>query len=231
MKMRSGAASVAELLLVAWLFALIMAGVGRYAASQRQLAMVQQDQLRMEEAVRTISVILGTELRHVSPEDLAAVATDSVRMRAFRGGGPICAATEDRVQIEYRGVRQPDIERDSVILLGPLGATAHGLSSVGGTAACLEGVEARIAAPPPADAGYALFFETGVYSVADGALRYRRGLGGRQPLTEAILRDLVLHPSGQGILLHLAPDTDSLRRLGIDPRRVGLATLNIRWTP
>jgi hypothetical protein len=228
---RAGAVSVAELLLVAWLFALVMAGVARFAASQNQLAALQRDRLRLEEAVRTVSVVLGTELRHLTRDDVAAAASDSIRTRAFRGGGPLCAASGEQVLVSYSGVRQPDPARDSVLLLGPDTATVHGLRSATRSSSCTAGIDIQLDLPPPAGSGYALFFETGAYSVTDGALRYRRGLGGRQPLTESVLRDMMLDGSPAGFVLRLAPDTDSLVRLRPEPRWLRLAALNGRAAP
>lgn len=228
---RAGAVSVGELLLVAWLFALVMAGAARFAASQNQLAALQRDRLRLEEAVRTVSVVLGAELRHLTPDDVAATSTDSIRIRAFRGGGPVCFASGDQVHVGYRGIRQPDPARDSVLLLGPDSATVHGLRSAGPAPGCTDGIDAQLESPPPAGAGYALFFETGAYSVTDGALRYRRGQGGRQPLTESVLRDMTVHGSAEGFVVRFAPDADSLVRLRPVPRWLGIATLNSRSAP
>jgi hypothetical protein len=231
MTRRAGAVSLAELVLVAWLFALVIGGVARFAAGQNQIAALQRDRLRLEEAVRTIAVVLGTELRHLVHEDVAATAADSIRTRAFRGGGPVCSASDEEVRVSYRGVRQPDPARDSVLLLAPTTATAHRLRSAGPSSTCPDGVHVRLDPPAPADAGYALFFETGAYSVSDGALRYRRGLGGRQPLTESVLRDMAIEGATGGFALRLVPDTDSLSRLRSEPRWLGIATLNGRGAP
>lgn len=231
MTRRAGAVSVAELVLVAWLFALVMAGVARFAASQNQLAGFQRDQVRLEEAVRTAIVVLGAELRFVTAEDVSAAAADSVRTRAFRGGGPVCSENDGYLRVAYRGIRQPDPARDSVLLLGAAGATVHGLRTAARSPECPDGIAVRMDPEPPAADGYALFFETGTYSFSDGAFRYRRGQGGRQPLTEAVLRQMVLDRATDGFMLELAPDPDSLRRLRPEPRRVGLATLNDRGAP
>jgi hypothetical protein len=107
----------------------------------------------------------------------------------------------------------------------------HGLRSAARSPECPDGIAVRIDPDPPAAAGYALFFETGTYSFTDGAVRYRRGEGGRQPLTEAVLRRMVLDRAVDGFTLELAPDPDSLRRLSPEPRRLGLATLNGRGAP
>lgn len=231
MSARPGAVSVAELLLVAWLFAMALAGVARFAAGQNQLAALQRDRLRFEEAVRTAVVVLGAELRYLAPEDVSAAATDSLRIRAFRGGGHLCGVEADRLRVAYAGIRRPDPSRDSVLVLGPDTAWVHALVSVAGSTGCAGGVEVQLDRPAGPGAGYALVFETGVYTLDAGAVRYRRGLGGRQPLTETVLRDMAFETAAAGFSLRLAPDADSLVRLRPQPRQLGIAGLNRAMEP
>jgi hypothetical protein len=114
---RIGAVSVAELVLVAWLFALVMAAIAGLATQQGRLAALQQDRVRFEDAVRTGAVILGSELRPLTYQDLS-VGGDSVRIRALRGAGPVCAVDGTAVHVRYRGTRAPEPDKDSLLLVG-----------------------------------------------------------------------------------------------------------------
>lgn len=231
MRCRPGAVSLAELLLVAWLFALVLAGVARYAAGQGRLAAYQQDRLRLEEAVRTTAVVLGAELRFLAPGDMAAAGPDSLRIRAFRGGGRVCQARDGRLLVSFAGLRAPDPARDSVLVLARGAATAHRLDAVRSAAGCEAGLELDLGPPDPVGGAYVLVFETGGYYLNDGAFRYRRGAGGRQPLTEAVFRDAAFERAADGAVLRLAPDPDSLPRLPTAARSVRVWSLNYGAAP
>lgn len=186
---RAGAASIAELLLVFWLYGFVLLALAGLARGQSRLAAAQESAARRLELLRTAGVVLGAELRYLAPADLRDGAPDSLRLRAIRGGGTICDAAGDVLYLRYRGVRRPEPEKDSVLLLLPGAEAAAPVEEVGGGGACGD-LSVRVA-PPAAglpSAGLALVFETGTYLVGEGALRYRRGAGGRQPLTETILR-------------------------------------------
>lgn len=188
MSQRPGAASLAELLLVAVLFSFVLAALATFASAVSRLAGTQSERGRVQELARTAQVILQGELRHSVAEQVVAAAGDSVRLRAVRGGGVACGVEGDRLLVRYRGVRQPEPEKDSVLLVNSVGT--HSLGPVRDAAAggwCGGGVSLRLNAPPPESAGVVLIYESGTYMVAEGALRYRRGAAGRQPLTEAIL--------------------------------------------
>jgi hypothetical protein len=226
MRCRAGAVSVAELLLVATLFGVVLAGVARFAASQNRAAATQQDRLRLEEAVRTAVVVLGTDFRALALADLT-VGSDSIRVRAFRGGGPVCRQESGRLILRYAGLRLPDPERDSVLLVTRGGEEAMPILSVNRVEECQGGMALGIDPSASVGAVLGLIFETGAYSLGGGAVRYRRGAGGRQPLTEAVLRDMVLELHGHGVILGLASDPDSLRRLPPIRIRVPIAMLNL----
>jgi hypothetical protein len=227
MRIRAGAVSVAELILVATLFGVVLAGVARFAAAQSRAAAVQQDRLRLEEAVRTAVVILGAELRVLATGDVGAAGPDSVRLRAFRGAGAVCRQEEGRLVLRYAGLRLPDPDRDSVVVITADSEYALAFLAAHRVEECDRGVAITLHAQPSGVPALALVFETGAYSVGDGAVRYRRGAGGRQPLTEAVLRDMALELYGEGLVLGLAPEPDSLRRLSATRIRVPLAMLNL----
>ncbi|HUF12909.1 MAG TPA: hypothetical protein VMN78_07420 [Longimicrobiales bacterium] len=147
------------------------------------------------ETERVVAAVLGGELRTLTAVD-ALFDPDSVRLRAFRGVGRVCAATAGTVIMRYRGVRAPEPDKDSVLLLWPDGEAAFDLEAAAVPAFCPGGEGAALAVGVPwrtaeetAPPAIALVFETGAYSLAGGAFRYRRGAGGRQPLTDATLSD------------------------------------------
>ena len=166
--------------------ATILTVVSRLAATQTRLTAAADTE-------RTVAAVLGAELRSLTAADVA-FGGDSVRLRAFRGGGGVCAADDRGLLVSYRGVRLPDPEKDSVLLLGPDLERSAAVEAVRAAAGCeREGaaslrLEIRDSEPDslPAPA-LVLLFETGAYSISAAALRYRRGAGGRQPLTEANL--------------------------------------------
>lgn len=172
----------------------ILGVVGRLASEQTRLG-------ASAETERTVAAILGAELRVLTAADVG-FGSDSVRLRAFRGAGVVCSATADGLLVGYRGVRLPEPDKDSVLLVWsdteaafPIAAAFAGADcdGDGGTAptrlAVAWSAHASSAAP-----AVALVFETGAYSIGSGALRYRRGAAGRQPLTETNLSD-----AGSGI--------------------------------
>jgi hypothetical protein len=223
---RPGATSVAELVLVSWMFAIVLAGIARFAGDQNRLAALQRDRVRYQEAARTGLIVLGAELRFTSASDISATSDDSVRLRAFRGGGQVCGAQNGSVRVVYRGVRQPDPAKDSVLLLGPDGVETRRIESVRQSTDCGGSLELVMDEPARASAAYTLLFETGAYVLADGAVRYRRGAGGRQPLTEPVFRDMAFQGDAGALHLHLPPDPDSLPRLAGAPVRARIRSLN-----
>jgi hypothetical protein len=227
---RIGAVSVAELVLVAWLFALVMAAIAGLATQQGRLAALQQDRVRFEDAVRTGAVILGSELRPLTYQDLS-VGGDSVRIRALRGAGPVCAVDGTAVHVRYRGTRAPEPDKDSLLLVGAGWEAPAAVVTATQSSACGGSVRFLLHSPPSVAPALALVFETGAYSAFGGAIRYRRGQGGRQPLTEAVLRDMSLYSVPGGVRLRVRPDPDSLRRLPDRPVDVPVTVLNAPVDP
>jgi len=145
------------------------------------------------EVVRTVWGVLDEELRPgMVGRDWVPVTGTALRLRAFRGVGRVCSpvAGAEGWIVAYRGRRAPDAVRDSLLVLGEDGGwRAFALLSVARTSGCTpdpgESVY-RMGWSGPAQGARPIFvrlFETGEYHLADGALRYRRGAGGRQPLT------------------------------------------------
>lgn len=210
--------SLAELVLAAWLFAFVIAAVARFAGTQSRLSASQHDRTRAAEAVRTASVITEGDFRYLSAGDMDAAATESVRVRAFRGGGTVCRSDGAGLLVRYRGLRLPSPTKDSVLIVTaddvedppPLAVTG-----VAGDAACGGALRLTLSAEPASEHGIALVYESGSYHLSGGALRYRLGAGGRQPLTETLFTGTGFGAAGTGELsLRLELDPDSLPRLG-----------------
>ncbi len=127
------------------------------------------------------------------PEGLRA-GGDSLALRAVRGGLVGCGLGDGVWSALAEGARHPDPDKDSVQLLQPGGAwSVHALEAlVPPGADCSSGSGGRpvglVLDPPPSAPPVAgRYFERGSYHLADGALRWRRGDGGRQPLTPEVL--------------------------------------------
>lgn len=234
---RAGVVTIPELILVLWLFGLLTTAMASFSIGLGRLSAAQRDRVRTQELVRTTRVVLRAELRHGLPAQVLAGGGDSLRVRAARGAGVVCLIDGADLLVAYRGVRQPEPDKDSVLLVGPEGIiTADAIRSAAPSDRC--GGSLRIRSGPGADgldgdAGtIAVVFEGGVYQVADGALRYRRGAGGRQPLTEALLdRRSRLGLLRDRVVVALSIRSDSLRSAGPAPVRSAVPLLNAEDAP
>jgi hypothetical protein len=146
------------------------------------------------EVARTVWAVLDEELGVARPgRDWNVDSNGVLDLRAFRGFGRVCpGAGEAGFTVAFRGDRLPEPVRDSVLALREDGEwTSASLVSVGpasGTAGCATAAgESALRVRGPPEAGPAVvflrFFERGSYHLTDRAFRYRRGGGGRQPLT------------------------------------------------
>jgi hypothetical protein len=140
--------------------------------------------------------------------DWVMVGGDSLLLRAYRGHALLHSVAPEHgtVLACYRGSRSASPEKDSVLLLGLDGQWRAGdlLSRTPASSSCEDLVEGGRSerwtlAPMPVGVVLARVFETGSYHLVDGALRYRRGEGGRQPLTpETIENGRFLGPEEGG---------------------------------
>lgn len=144
------------------------------------------------ETVRTLSWLLPQEFSGGRPgEDWWTEGGDSVRLRAFRGWGLVQTGRADppRVTVCFRGVRSPNPEKDSVLMMDREGSwRAYGLQGRVKKEEGCEGwagswVEEWLLDAEAEGWMVGRIFERGSYHISDGALRYRRGNGGRQPMT------------------------------------------------
>jgi hypothetical protein len=194
----SGYALIELVSALATLAALLIVTGALFHIAGRTAAVVG-DRAAALDAVRTATALLDRELRPLAPADFL-VAADSVSLRVFRGIAIPCDSTGGALRVRYAGVRDPDASKDSVLALAARGESVAALQAVArattpGTCASAAGetILALTTPTPLPTAPVLLVFERGAYSIGGGALRYRRGLGGRQPLTAAAFDD---GPSG-----------------------------------
>jgi len=143
------------------------------------------------ETVRTVAWILEQELAGGRPGgDWWPGDGDTLGLRAYRGLAVVRDSSGGgTLEVCFRGMRAPNPAKDSVLLLSGSGLwTPHALvSRVRGEAGCFGGtdgwVERWTMEPMARGSVFGRVFERGSYHLADMALRYRRGAGGRQPLT------------------------------------------------
>jgi hypothetical protein len=193
LRIRAGT-SLVELLAVMSLAAMVIGVIAGIFSAQLRLARATARRAADSEAVRTVTSVLPAEMRRIAAGDVRAFAEDSIAIRAFRGIGLPCGATQGGTLVRYRGDRLPDPEKDSVLaaaldpeIIVPLlgSTTAAGMCTGLPGETVLEWTMAD-----PGTAAVLLVFEAGSYHLSGRALRYRIGAGGRQPLTDEAL----LHP-------------------------------------
>ena len=191
---RRGALAVELLLALALGLFVMVAFVGAAVGVLRATAALWSRAEALE-VVRTVWVVLDEELRPgLFGRDWQLNETgDVVSLRAFRGVARVCPDGEGEEgaarTVAVRGRRAADPSRDSVLVLGSDGGwRAFVLDRVDPASGCApdpgEVVQRwswdQDGAPSPVLLRY---FERGEYHLAEGALRYRRGTSGRQPLT------------------------------------------------
>ena len=186
---------------------------------QRMLAL-QPQRLAASDAARVAHVVLRAELLPLVPEnDIAGWSEDSLRIRAFRGAAIVCAHDPGRVVVRFRGMRNPDTSKDSLLILDAEGERAVSLASSAAGSGCAAQPGETLLRWNGIDAPAGtvlLLFESGAYSPGSRALRYRRGRGGRQPLTDEVLASAArfVHSGRDGAVPFLAADVASL---ALDP--------------
>ena len=187
-----GGFTVVEALLTLLLTALVLQGGWMILSQHRRAASWLARRGENLETVRTVAWLLSQELGGGRPGvDWGTEGGDSVGLRAFRGLGLVIPASQvgTRIRVCYRGLRSPNADKDSVLLMALDGGwrgydlldraiVASPCRNMG------EGWEEDwTLSAEPHGAVLGRVFEAGSYHLADQALRYRRGLGGRQPLT------------------------------------------------
>lgn len=183
--------------LVALLLGLLVLQAGMAAVGRTRLAQARtMERADALSAVRLTGSLLRAETEAGREGEDWVVDGASLALRAYRGTGLVCGEHEapSVLVVSYGGYRRPDPTKDSVEVVYADGARAviALTGSTSGPSTCwgapLEGSLAlELGAPAPPGGVLARIFERGAYSLSDRALRYRRGAGGRQPLTPEIL--------------------------------------------
>lgn len=121
-------------------------------------------------------------------------AADTVGLRAFRGTALVCGApAPGRLSVRYSGWRNPNPAKDSVLVLTYTGRWVAvelvGRATGSSGASCGDstwGSPELWTVDPSVEGVLGRLFERGSYHLTGAALRYRRGRGGRQPVTPEV---------------------------------------------
>ena len=174
---------------------LIGTAAGALLLSHARLARSVSERVARNDVSRVALHILPAELRLLEPRaDIRAAGGDSITARWIRSTGVVCAVSGGVMWIRLRGMRLPDISKDSMLIAAAGGDRIADLTgAVATTAGCGAAAAERIYRVPVRDSapahGAVVIFETGSYYLAQRALRYRVGGEGRQPLTDELLQD------------------------------------------
>lgn len=196
--------SLVETLLVLLITGLLLGVVAGTLEHQNELVRIQARRAAFADALRVTGVVLQGELRWADPaHDVPVVESDSLQVRAARALGVVCGWQGTATLARLRGIRRPNPDKDSVLLVP--GQTVLAVRAAAEAPdACLHGPDERVyrlTLDEPAPRGVLLVFERGSYHLAGGAFRYRRGLAGRQPLTTEVLQQGRFRSvSGRGVL-------------------------------
>jgi hypothetical protein len=193
---RRGGTTLVETLIALLLGLWVTQAAFGMIARLRKLHLEVIDQVDVLGSQRFVGTLLRSEVG-VGVADIDwGVAADSMWLRAFRGTGIVCADPEseaDAVTVSWTGYRLPDPDKDSVLLIDPLGGMfATALETVSAASGTCDGVTLehglvlRLSEAVARAAVVARVFERGTYSLSGAALRYRRGAGGRQPITPEV---------------------------------------------
>jgi hypothetical protein len=183
---------IVALLLGCLVVGLALATLARQRAVQAELT-ARAERLA---AARLARHLLGWEFRAAGGSGAYVAGPDSLALRAYRGLGLVCPGEGGprELWVSASGIRAADPAKDSVELLLESGAAmVLGLEALDGSVrrcgVAPEPLERwTLSGPAPAGVVMGRWFERGSYHLSGGALRYRRGLAGRQPLTPEVVR-------------------------------------------
>ncbi|MGB1657485.1 MAG: PulJ/GspJ family protein [Longimicrobiales bacterium] len=193
MTMRPTGVTLLEALVAVVIGTVLVTLAGRtllHAMAVSRDAVVRDDRLV---ARRIARLTLRSELAALGPGEARSSGGDSLRLRAVRGTGRICLIESDGVVVDLQAGRSPEPDKDSLELIGSLGAV-YAVDLIGtavepdACGATTRGRPTRLRSSGRVDSDviFVRLFETGSYHLDRGALRYRRGRGGRQPLTPEV---------------------------------------------
>jgi hypothetical protein len=204
---------VVEVVLALLLTSVICGSAWDLALRQGRIVAALEVESRHLAALEEASLVLDWELAPGGPRHLER---GDLRVRAWRGWGRVCEAGVDGAVLAWEGLRQPDARRDSILVVTSDGGTAilplerTGSGGRRARSTC-PGILVLTVRWPRGALGpgrvpvWIRAFEAGVYR-ADDALRYRRGRGGAQPLTETLMDPAMTgwRPTAGGTGLRLA---------------------------
>jgi hypothetical protein len=187
---RSGFTVVEALLALLLGWGIVQLGLSVLAGQRRhRMSMVETSEWL---ATRRIARhVLGGEVRWTDGEGAWQASAETLSLRAYRGYALICpeALPASTVLVRPGGIRRADPAKDSVVVIGAGGGLTLALRSRAVVHESCPGVPMgpterwQLSGEVPRGAAVAKFFERGSYHLWRGALRYRRGPGGRQPIT------------------------------------------------
>jgi prepilin-type N-terminal cleavage/methylation domain-containing protein len=188
--------SLAEILVALAVGGVVLAGVVGMIRGASRSVVDQTRRSESAEVLRTVWSVLDEELSAGVPgRDWTLEGEQAVVLRAYRGVARVCGPGDEAGTwaVAWRGHRAPVPDRDSLLVLRADGRwdPTPLLEERSGGPCPLEPGEAAgrwrpggdLAAEPGGVPVLFRYFERGRYSLEDGAFRYRRGAGGRQPLT------------------------------------------------
>ncbi len=185
-----------ELIVVTVVSALLTQGtVSAFLAHHRAVVRMSTISEQLATA-RLARLVMGSEWRAWT-DSLGAfsIGSDSAALRVARGIATSCGPAAPggaSVLVRAVGLREPDPAKDSVVWLSAGGgvAVAALMASNPSTEPC-PGSGGRVyrwrLEPAPVDFRVGRYFERGSYHLTGGAVRYRRGRSGRQPLTPEVV--------------------------------------------
>jgi hypothetical protein len=193
--------TVAEVLITLLCLSILVVLSVRALAGLGRVVNTLQVRASWVEAARAARWILKSELDvGTRGRDWWIHAPDSVKLRAFRGTALVCAHSDKSTfSVRVRAMRRPDPDKDSVLALLEDGAWAAAqlVSADPSSVACSDSAAGRpeqwtvrgLEAGAASDVEPVMFrlFESGSYHLGGSDLRYRRGSGGAQPITEQVL--------------------------------------------
>lgn len=213
--------TLAELVAALPLALLLLGALLATFVAQARLARALGDRLGRAETERLAAGVLRQELRWIERADVTALAEDSLALRLLRGIGVTCGSSGDRVLVDYWGLREPNPEKDSILIVGAAGESRGALlGSEPTSSSCAAGGARLLRLSVPPRPGVVLIYERASYHLSTRALRVRTGAEGRQPITDEWLDD-----AGTGLLIDPA---DTLPR-GIALRIRDAPARTWRW--
>jgi hypothetical protein len=178
---------LAEALIAVLLTAVLLHVAWTIAARHTRAVLELIRRAEVLEAGRITGWVLRSELQPSRPGTDWHAAEDGLTARVFRSLAVPCPDSSGPGVLVARldGLRAPDVAKDSLLLLEPDGRwRGYRVERVGRGGECAGEPMMRLELDDPTAGGYAArLYEHGSYHLVDGALRYRRGRGGRQPLT------------------------------------------------